>query len=107
MSTENIRAFFTAAEANPQVKQQINELGDASPEAAAQFLARLSAGTGHPFTAEEFLAATQKKDAELSEEEIAGVAGGRRSGEYVKKDSGSSDFGQSVSDFFGSLKNLF
>lgn len=77
MSDQNVSAFFDSAKADSALQQRIKSVtGDSLPAIAAT-LAALSRETSTPFTAEEFLARAQPlSDADLSDQELADVAGG-------------------------------
>lgn len=72
MSKENIESFLEAVKSSAELQEKI-------AQAAAEGLAQVAAEYGKPFTAEEFLAATQPTEGELSEAQLEGVAGGTRS----------------------------
>lgn len=75
MSKENIVTFFEATKNNAELQQKIGAIYAAATKATAEGLAKLSAESATPFTAEEFLAA-RSAQGELSEGQLEGVAGG-------------------------------
>lgn len=73
MSTDNIRTFLDKASTDSALQARVAAAYAAAQQSTAAGLAQLAAEAGTPFTAEEFL--TFQK-AELSEQDLAGVAGG-------------------------------
>ena len=71
MSVTEIGRFAKDIEENADLKEELKKAG--VDEAAIVAFAN---GKGYDFTAEELKAATEKKKAELSEEELEKVAGG-------------------------------
>lgn len=76
MSKENIIAFLETAKNTPTLQEQIGAIYREAKKSTAEGLAKLSADSGTPFTAEEFLAASRGAQGELSEAQLEGVAGG-------------------------------
>jgi hypothetical protein len=74
MNEDRIIAFLQNADEDPLLKDQISEILAGPVEHIPEELARLSATSKTPFTADEFRAILQLKD--LSENELADVAGG-------------------------------
>jgi len=75
MSTENIAKFTEAAAADSALRAKVEALYAEASLASAEQLAALSVELGIPFTAEEYLA---KANGELSESDLANLAGGIR-----------------------------
>jgi predicted ribosomally synthesized peptide with nif11-like leader len=76
MSTENIRSFFERAKDSPELQRKVEAISGATAQSTAEALAALSQESEFPFTAEEFLIASRPAQGELSDEDMAAVAGG-------------------------------
>ena len=78
MSTENITLFFEKVTGSAELQAKIEALADLESEPKIEALSQLSAEAGTPFTVDEFVDHVQENEiSELSEDELAGVAGGR------------------------------
>lgn len=76
MSGQNIQSFFERVESNPELQTKVMEIHRAAARTVAEGFAALGAESGVPFTVEEFLEVSSALDKEISESEMAGVAGG-------------------------------
>jgi predicted ribosomally synthesized peptide with nif11-like leader len=75
MSTKAVEAFLERLNEDPHLAQQLQDDTEDAPDPVAtvvDFAARL----GHDFTREEFLASQETSSAELTDAQLAGVAGG-------------------------------
>jgi predicted ribosomally synthesized peptide with nif11-like leader len=92
MSKESAAAFLTKVDEDPILKDKIKELGTG---AGFDDLQDIAAVEGYNFTMEELISAGKERDeqisvpeSELSEEELAAVAGGARAFTiYISRDS--------------------
>lgn len=76
MSTANIPAFHDKVAQSPELQTRLAEIQQQAARTTAEAIARLATEVGTPFTAEDLLT-TQHEDQELSEAELADVAGGK------------------------------
>ena len=76
MPTENITKFSQAVAASPELQAQVQAIHAAAARDTAEKIAALSAESGAPVTAEEFLASAHSAQGELSDEQLEAVAGG-------------------------------
>jgi len=80
MSGQNITTFFQKVSDDAELKQRVQDALEGRPEAAAFEIVDLAAAQGCAFTAtdlREYLAGNDA-DVELTEEQLAGAAGGVR-----------------------------
>lgn len=88
MSNPNIEKFTAAIAADPVLQGKLQAIDTAAAEDQAHLLAALSVEAGVPIGAADFLhawSAGNPRDTELSEDDLASVAGGTDSqGERVK-----------------------
>lgn len=79
MSLENVRAFMTEAENNPELQEKIAKVASQS-ELTPEALSRIAEEADLPFTAEEFLKASHPEEeqpsGELHDSALEGVTGG-------------------------------
>ncbi|PSB57661.1 Nif11-like leader peptide family natural product precursor [Chamaesiphon polymorphus CCALA 037] len=82
MSRANVEGFYRFVEGNEQIQSQLKAAG--SKEKFLEMAVQIGQENGYTFnaeTVEEYLASTQQvPDAELSEEQLEAVAGGRAKG---------------------------
>lgn len=76
MRSENITRFNHSVSCDPVLAEKVQAVFDEVGRATAEQLARLSTKTEAPFTAGEYLAYGGQQVAELSDEQLASVAGG-------------------------------
>ena len=84
MSTDNIPAFHDKVAHSPELQARLAEIQQQAARMTAEAISRLAQEIGTPFTAEDLLA-TQPEDQELSEAELADVAGGKPAASPIAK----------------------
>ena len=89
MSVEQVKAFFDKVKADSALAQKLKDAqasfkGDKSDKdaAIAEIVIPVAAEAGFNFTAEEFKAAFDKGEGEISDEEIDAVSGGNHTCAY-------------------------
>ncbi len=87
MSKENVGAFWSKVQQDPDLRKRLDSLSPGSREEIVAELVRISSEQGLPFTAEEFgqSATLTGAGAELSEQDLARVAGGLLSDRFSSR----------------------
>lgn len=85
MSKENVGAFWSKVQEDPDLRKRVGSLPSGSREEIVAGLVRISSEQGLPFTAEEFAQTATLTGPELGEQDLSRVVGGFLSDRFTSR----------------------